>query len=104
MNDIFDSSNVFAVDILGQASYTLLQYNLFYNNINTHDDAPVDREREQYDQPSGTSLAISSRSSAIPISSTHLLVISSSSRIRRRSTRLGAKSDPYRQPTRSIRL
>ena len=35
MNDIFDSSNVFAVDILGQASYTLLQYNLFYNNINT---------------------------------------------------------------------
>ena len=53
MNDIFDSSNVFAVNILGQACVQQLQYNLYYNNVNTTTTPAVDREREQYDQPSG---------------------------------------------------
>ena len=35
MNDIFDSSNVFAVDIEGQAGLSQTQYDLFFNNINT---------------------------------------------------------------------
>jgi len=41
MNDIFDGSVVFAVDIEGQAAESQLQYDLFYNNINTTTKPPT---------------------------------------------------------------
>jgi large repetitive protein len=40
MNDIFDGSVVFAVDIEGQAAESQLQYDMFYNNVNTTTNPP----------------------------------------------------------------